>query len=401
MYSGDDRSDETASKLARLARTLDGSLAAADDAEARARLMLALDAPRSHWRRWLVAAAGGAVIALAGVLLWFMHDSARIEYHVWGATPGADGQWLGVAADHDAGMLRFSEGSEIELLPGSQSRVAELTEQGAHVVLRAGKLRARVVHRAHTRWMVGAGPYAIDVIGTAFDVEWRGERLELRLRDGSVVVRGPSLHEGIRVAAGQRLVAHSDSGNAELSTIEPPAKPAPPALPPPTAASPPEHRGPVHPAASWTDLLTDGNFKGVLALAHSRGIDPTLRRAALADLVALSDAARYSGDRELARRGLLAQRERFASSSEAHAAAFLLGRMADDTGAADEALRWYEVYLRESPRGAFAAEALGRKLVVVVRSGDATAAHSLARQYLQRFAQGAHAAYAREVLQRP
>jgi TolA-binding protein len=203
------------------------------------------------------------------------------------------------------------------------------------------------------------------------------------------------------VAAGQRLVAHSQTGNAELSTIEAKALPAEPAPPQPTAAAPAEPRGPARPAPSWTDLLTDGNFKGVLALAHSRGIDTTLRRGALSDLVALSDAARYSGDRALARRGLLAQRERFASSSEAQAAAFLLGRMADDTGAPDEARRWYETYLRESPRGAFAAEALGRKLVVLVRSGDGAAASALAEQYLQRFGQGAHAAYAREVLQRP
>ncbi|HKP60004.1 MAG TPA: FecR domain-containing protein [Polyangiales bacterium] len=401
MRREDAHSERNAAELGRLAHAIDGSLSAEADAAARARLLLALDAPRSSRRHWLLAAGGGAVLALAAAAFFLMRDSTQIEYRVWGASAGADGQWLGVAQDRDAGMLHFSEGTEIELLPGSQSRVAELTEHGAHVVLRTGKLRAHVMHRTRTRWLVGAGPYAIDVTGTAFDVEWRGGRLEVRLREGSVVVRGPSLHEGIRVSAGQRLVAHSETGNAELSTIEPPSKPAEPAPPPPIATSSPEHRGPVHPAPSWTDLLTDGNFKSVLALAHSRGIDTTLRRAPLADLVALSDAARYSGDRTLAQRGLLAQRDRFASSAEGRAAAFLLGRMADDTGATDEALRWYEVYLHESPRGAFAAEALGRKLVVVVRSGDTAAANALARHYLQRFAQGAHAAYAREVLQRP
>ena len=59
----------------------------------------------------------------------------------------------------------------------------------------------------------------------------------------------------------------------------------------------------------------------------------------------------------LARQGLLAQRSRFAASAEARAAAFLLGRLADDAGERDEALRWYETYARESPHGAFAADA--------------------------------------------
>jgi TolA-binding protein len=148
-------------------------------------------------------------------------------------------------------------------------------------------------------------------------------------------------------------------------------------------------------------MLTSGNFRGVLAQAQARGIEATLRRGSLADVVALADAARYAGDRALSRRGLLAQRARFRASAEAHAAAFVLGRMADDDGAQKEALRWYDGYLRESPHGAFAAEALGRKLVVVVRSGDADAARAVAKLYLQRFARGAHAAYARELLQRP
>jgi hypothetical protein len=53
--------------------------------------------------------------------------------------------------------------------------------------------------------------------------------------------------------------------------------------------------------------------------------------------------------------------------------------------------------LTESPRGSFAAEALGRKLVALVHAGDNFAAKALARTYLERFPRGAHAAYAREL----
>ena len=119
------------------------------------------------------------------------------------------------------------------------------------------------------------------------------------------------------------------------------------------------------------------------------------------DKQSIPDAARYAHEKTLARRGLLAERTRFPGSPEARAAAFVLGRMADDGGISDEAMRWYDQYLTESPHGSFASEALGRKLVALVRSNDTAAARAVARAYLQRFPHGAHAAYAREVLPNP
>jgi hypothetical protein len=398
--------DLSATEIGRIAQTLDGAVSVEEDAAGRERMLLAFAAggrrSGQRWRWSLALAAGVALCAGAAFLLW---RPARIEYRVSGSALEIDGDWLGVAPDRGAGLLRFSEGTEIELRPGSKGKVDQLTPHGARVVLGSGVLHARVVHRPRTAWSVGAGPYSIEVKGTTFDVDWsgRGGRLEVRLHAGSVIVRGPSLHEGIRVAAGQRLVAHAQTGNAELSSLSPAkvAEALPAAAAPTLAPERPQATSAVHPAPSWSEMLTSGNFRGVLAQAQARGIEATLRRGSLADVVALADAARYAGDRALSRRGLLAQRARFRASAEAHAAAFVLGRMADDDGAQKEALRWYDGYLRESPHGAFAAEALGRKLVVVVRSGDADAARAVAKLYLQRFARGAHAAYARELLQRP
>jgi hypothetical protein len=145
-------------------------------------------------------------------------------------------------------------------------------------------------------------------------------------------------------------------------------------------------------------MLADGNFGEVVEAAEARGIDTTLSRAPLADVVALADAARYSHDRALAKRGLLAERSRFIGSAEARAAAFVLGTMADDGAAHDEAIRWYDTYLAESPSGSFAAEALGRKMVALTASGDPVGAATIARQYLRRFPRGAHATYARDLL---
>ena len=150
----------------------------------------------------------------------------------------------------------------------------------------------------------------------------------------------------------------------------------------------------------WPERVAAGAFRGVIAEAESRGIDAVLKQVPLTDLVALADAARYAGRTDVARRALLAQRDRFATTAEAHAAAFLLGRLADDAGGSPEAaLRWYDRYLVEAPRGAFAAEALGRKMIALRRASD-PAAPSVAAEYLRLHPSGPHAASAREIVNR-
>jgi hypothetical protein len=385
--------------LARVARMLDERIDEPRHAAGRERMLLALARRRrSTTRNALVLAA---TLAVATAVVAILHRKpARLEYRVAG-TVVTDGDWLGVAPSGGPVSVRFSDGTELALGPGGKGRVAEVTGDGARIVLGAGMLQARVVHRPHARWAIAAGPYTVEVTGTAFDVGWSGatEQLDLSLHDGSVIVRGPSLPDGLRVAAGQRLVARASTGEAKLSSLLV-AQPHDDALVASAAVPAPEPPAPVHaaprPLASWSEMLADGNFRGVLDAAEARGVDATLNHGSLADVGALADAARYEHERALAKKGLLAERSRFARSAEARGAAFVLGSMADDAGSRDEAIRWYDTYLAESPRGSFVAEALGRKLVALVESGDAASAHAVAGEYLKRFPHGAHAAYARD-----
>jgi hypothetical protein len=395
-----------AAGLARVARLLDERADEPRHAAGRERLLSALTkrSRSSTARRLLLLAATLALAAVVGVAL--ERRPAQLEYRVAGPVE-ADGPWLGVAPSGGALAMRFSDGTEVDLGPGSKGRVAEVTADGARVVLGAGVLQARVVHRPRARWTVAAGPYTIEVTGTAFDVGWStaGEVLDLSLHDGSVVVRGPSLPDGLRVAAGQRLVARAGTGEAQLSSLLVPQlhADAPVAAGPSdrTAEEPSQVHPAPHPLPTWSEMLADGNFRGVLDAAEARGTDIALSRGSLADVVALADAARYLHDRPLAKRGLLAERSRFAGSAEARGAAFVLGRMADDGGARDEAIRWYDTYLAESPGGSFVAEALGRKLVALVESGDTAGARAIAKEYLRRFPHGAHASYAHDHLSEP
>jgi len=141
-----------------------------------------------------------------------------------------------------------------------------------------------------------------------------------------------------------------------------------------------------------------GDAPAVVAEAESVGVDATMHQADTADLGALADAARYAGRPELAERAFSATRRRFPGSARAHAAAFLLGRMADDRGDPYGGLRWYRAYLAEAPSGPYAAEALGRQMLIVKQSQGRDAALPIAKEYLGRFPNGTYLLEARALI---
>ncbi len=365
--------------------------------------------PRSR-QRWLLAVA--AMMALA-VGLVVLRPRPALSYSVLGSR--ADGGYVQAAEQGSGARVRFSEGSELAFEAGARGRIADVSPRGASVVLEDGAVHVEVNHLPGAEWSVQAGPYRIAVLGTVFDVRWSDETLEVRLRRGSIVVHGPLAAGEITLLAGQVLVAHPDGelrvgsiGEAGLgraqAVVKPPAsstsvstRTAPVPVASTTAAAPP-----TEPRPGWGARVAAGDYAAVLDAADARGVETTLAEASLADLVALGDAARYKGRTELARRALVAQRARFRGSSAATAAAFLLGRLSEDSlGQGAAAIVYYDQYLAESPAGAFAAEALGRKMIALKRSGGVEAAAPSATDYLARFPGGPYAASAREILGSP
>ncbi|HTQ06748.1 MAG TPA: hypothetical protein VMI54_22985, partial [Polyangiaceae bacterium] len=276
-------------------------------------------------------------------------------------------------------------------------------------------------------WTLGAGPYSVRVTGTAFSLHWsRTEQaFEIAMRSGSVVVTGPLIGGGLALHAGQRctvsggrLVVDNESGDdtprdertngaGAAPSDAAPAPSAPNLAPVPPAdasgerpSTEREHPTPADSVApsrelDWRKKAAAGAFNDVIDAAERRGLDATLATAPLDDLAALADSARYARRTSIARRTLLAERARFAHSAASHDAAFLLGRLAEDDGSG--ALDWYDRYLAESPHGAYASQALGRKMMLVYQERGAAAARSLAADYLERFPDGAYAATARKL----
>lgn len=377
------------------------------DAAGFARLEQRMQAPRRGWQHgWVAGAlALASAAALAGVV-FITHDDA-ITFQVAGGALSRDGRIVGA----DATSIRFSDGSEAKLSRGAEASIENLTEHGAAVVLKRGSMRVHIAKKPQAAWTVAAGPYDVRVTGTAFDVSWsaQAQTFDLRMQSGAVIVTGPLAPSGISLKAGQHLFGGVAEGRLTVEGNGAPSVPPrpavatlEPALEPktPTNSSPsanvPSPRGNAEPHA-WTRQVAQGNFTAVLDEAEQRGLERILTGSSLEELAALADAARYAGRAAVAKRVLLAERQRFPNSGPARDAAFFLGRIAED--GAGGAVEWYERYVQESPRGPYASQALGRKMMLLYKQRGAAAAMPVAAEYLSRFPNGPYAAAARKLEQ--
>jgi hypothetical protein len=383
--------------------------------EGRARLIAAIDRLRKQSRvrsTLLAVALAGGVGAAALTLAVRSQPHAPIAWRVESGDVGTQPSG-GVSAASNSARLVFDDGSDVTLAPGSRGRVAGTTPAGAEVVLEQGRARVRVKHRDRTQWMLDAGPFALKVKGTEFSVAWTAESqtFDVWMRTGQVVVTGPLLGDALALSANQHVRVRLGDGTVQIDRASEPspiapeaaetavaaASPSPAArLEGPARVAPPAQSG-VQMTVPWSKLVAAGEFSRVVREAEADSGRATSFRP-LPDLRALGDAARYEGNAALAGRAYLAVRERFPSSAEARAAAFLLGRVAEEQlHASSEAIRWYDVYMQEAAGGPFAGDALGRKMSLVAASQGREAARSLAAAYLKGYPRGPYATVARDL----
>jgi ferric-dicitrate binding protein FerR (iron transport regulator) len=384
--------------------------------EGRARLIASVESMRRPSRvkpaRVAMALSFAAAIAASVLLVLRLRTGGPgIAWHVENGAASAQG-YVSIPPTAPSARLVFDDGSDVSLAPGSRGRVASTTPVGAEVVLEQGRARVRVQHRDKTKWLVDAGPFAVRVTGTEFFVAWaaEAETLDVWMKSGRVEVSGPVIGDTLTLGTGQHLRARLRESTVQIdgeaepldtTTATGAISPPPPAdstlvMPGVDVASPAQPASPAGP--TWSKLVAGGDFARVVREAEGEGVGHAVATRPLADLRALGDAARYAGKAPVAKRAYSAIRARFASSGDARTAAFLLGRIAEEQEhAATDAVRWYDAYLAEAPGGAFAGDALGRKMVLVSRSQGRDAAMPLAARYLGRFPNGPYAAAARDL----
>ena len=303
-------------------------------------------------------------------------------------------------------LLAFSDGTRIRMGRRARAHIVDVDRHGGRIALDDGEAHVQVVHRPGAEWVIQAGPFSVNVQGTAFSVAWIASesRFDLRMESGVVSVTGPLSGGVIVLRAGETLTVGLHDGE----------KAAPPVAPPPSEAPPPAEKGPAAEPApgrprstarsseSWVDELARGHAAAIVAEAERRGIDRVLEQTSSEELAALADAARYQRNDRLARRALLAQRRRFPTKGRAAEAAFLLGRLYDETpGRSSRALDWYDRYLDESPDGRYVSESMGRKMVVLERTHRQGEAVAIAADYLRRFPAGTYAHAAAALVRAP
>ena len=156
----------------------------------------------------IVAFAAVGLIALGAGAWW--RTPAPLRFEIGAGERGRIGDWI--AADEGASVpLRFADGTELVLMPGTRSLVGG-SDEAPRVVVERGRVRASVIPRASRHWRLQAGPFEVIVTGTKFDLDWQpeGERLSIALREGKVLVSGPVVGHQRPVGAGETLRVSTD-----------------------------------------------------------------------------------------------------------------------------------------------------------------------------------------------
>jgi len=364
-------------------------------------------------------AAAFVAAAMAFGFYFSRQGAAPLEMEVLAGELSSIGE---VRPSTEATTIRFSDGTRVEVEPAARARVTAVNASGADVQLDHGQISLDVAKRPGASWNVLAGAYRVHVTGTSFAVAFDDARrtLGVRMFAGSVRVTGPLLGEGRDVRRGERLLVDFEHGRVSVDPVDadadeavaPELDPGAEAAPLDEVSSSPETNADLEPsrppqrgrprvaaAPSWQSRVASGEFAAVLKQAEQRGLQNVYQVAALDDLDALADAARYARRTGVARDALLAIRGRFASSRMAKEAAFLMGRLLEASDApVASALEWYQRYLDEDARGVYAAQALGRKMLIVHRQHGADQALPIAKDYLKRFPEGPHASSARKLV---
>lgn len=355
---------------------------------------------RSSVFAWTAAGALLGVLVLAG--LWMRNTRHSPEF-VAGEEPGELGALL--ETHLNVLPLSFSEGSHIAVEPRSQLRVAEFGKGKARVQLQRGQATLSIQKGKGRLWAVEAGPFAVNVTGTRFSVDWQPERqrLEVVLIEGSVVVTGPCLKGAQRMAAPQRLVAAcNEAPLAFEGTSVPNAAPLP--QPPQAEQMAPTPKRGVVADNLWWQLAKAGRYQEALVRAKALGFASLCRSVSPAELLDLADAARFAGDALAAEHALAALTKRFPHSPQGALASFHLGRIAFDGKQDYEiAATHFARYLAKNPQGALVGDAWGRLLQARERvahkdASTESAAKQDARAYLDRYPHGPFAGLAKRLL---
>jgi transmembrane sensor len=316
--------------------------------------------PHRHRLWWLPV----SVATVSAIALWLAvprfasrngHGPLRLAS---GGVPGV------LVAEQGPQRLVLADGSAIVAAPHTKVDILANDARLFLTALRQGAVRVDVQPGGPRRWVVECGPVSIEVVGTEFEVERAADEVVVSVVRGVVVVRGAQVPDHVqRLTAGDRLAIPTDQAPSPKAAI--PASPG---------------------AMELVPAAVPGPAAGLAATGSS--VATASPRINTEELIRRVDAARWSGDLVLAKR-LLGQAIETAQGGPSGAvAALTLARLTMGNDPAGAAAVLASALRTGMPRG-LEEDARARLVEARTRSGDTEGARQAAREYRQRFPQGA------------
>jgi len=353
--------------------------------------------------RWGLAVAFATMVAVGGGFFAYRKSAEPVVLRAnWNGREVRENAELSVPVATTK-PLEFSDGSRVVFEESSRAKLSRLGPKRAALRLDRGRFVASIVHHPDMTWGIDAGPYTVEVVGTKFSVDWRGDSpsLAVEVTEGVVRVTGGDLGpNGATLRAGQKL-----ERNPQPSVAETKAAPSEPKLEEQAAFAPaPERAAQPAPGArepSLAALASAGKYRQALELAEKQGFERVIGELGENDLLLLANSARYAGSPARARQALLKIRERFPGRPAADLAALYLARIAEQVEKRpQQAVLWLRTFLSESPTGDLAQSARGSLLSILSAQGDTAGARAVATDYLRYHPEGPLAEQARSLVSR-
>ena len=349
-----------------------------------------------------IGAAAAAVLVLAlGVFLATQNSRATVRFWVGDSDVfGQEGQWVRTGTTSPL-PIRFEGGTEFVLAPNASARMVRSTKKEVKMDLASGKVHCEVNKNNVTKWHIVAGPYTITVTGTIFEARWdpKSGDLDVDVARGSVLVSGADLSEhGVRLAKGDHLKVDGEravislSGDSEgeryisIEEVILPDENDQIDAEQPGAGDTMDFRG-TRKKRGMRNIMKNGAIDGVGRHGTEEVSDPD--KMSLEALWQAASKARYDKNAGRAESLLLTVKRRFPGARQAQAVPFLMGRIQLELKRNPrESQKWFKQYLRETPKGPLAEEALGRLIDACKRSGDGAGAKRYAERYLKNYENG-------------
>lgn len=359
-----------------------------DEAEQRtlARVLEARRSPsqseKNHRRptTFALAAAAVAVLSIAGIsAAKFVRRASPVA-----STPATHG----ANVSHDGARLALPDGSEALLGDGGEVQLELASVDRVSLRQRRGTVTYRVRRDPRRAFEVIVGSVRVSVRGTVFDVIHSGAAVEVRVREGRVLVEDPrssvelGVGETVRLALANEPVApveaQSDAALARSSdedassAIEPSTRPV---------------RRAVEPARNTRTIASTAPEPEPSAPASS----------SVPALLARVDEARAGGDHDLAAQLLRQLLARDLSPPLRASTSFTLSRVERARGAHRAAAEALADCVARDPRGPLAEDAMAEQALSWERAGQRARAVSVAEAYRARWPQGVHLARLRHL----